>query len=175
MSEDIYKQLVPTPHVRYPTPGRCIYCGAVGVRLTDEHIIPLSLNGTELFIEASCDNCCKITSKFETSIAKETYRTFRLKRGYKTRHKKKKPKKLPLSYIANGKNTSAEIDIVDFPSVYGVVFFPPPGILTNAPINNKNPEMRVNIIGDQVEMDRVLEMLEAESASLDFVFSYGDF
>ena len=45
----------------YPPVGRCIYCGSTDT-LTDEHIIPLALNGTGLLPKSSCVACAKITN-----------------------------------------------------------------------------------------------------------------
>ena len=43
----------------YPSFGECIYCGALAkdVELTDEHIIPYSLGGEAIILDASCKAC----------------------------------------------------------------------------------------------------------------------
>jgi hypothetical protein len=51
------------PPIVYAPVGRCIYCpddGSAG--LGDEHIIPYSLNGTQILPQASCRKCEKITA-----------------------------------------------------------------------------------------------------------------
>ena len=50
--------------------GACIYCGAADVKLTDEHIVPLSIGGQHVLLKASCNECNKITSKFELDVAR---------------------------------------------------------------------------------------------------------
>jgi len=58
-------------HTIIDSKGICIYCGKAGVRLTDEHIVPLSLGGQHVIGEASCHDCAKVTSKFERDVARE--------------------------------------------------------------------------------------------------------
>jgi 5-methylcytosine-specific restriction endonuclease McrA len=45
----------------------CIYCGATepDTKLTDEHIVPLSLGGTLILPKASCLACARQTGKLE--------------------------------------------------------------------------------------------------------------
>src|SRR5271157_403593 len=68
--------------------GACIYCGATGVRLTDEHIVPLSLGGAHILEAASCDNCAKITTRFENDVARGLWGDARIAYNAPTRHKK---------------------------------------------------------------------------------------
>src|SRR5712672_2024078 len=73
MVDDIFTTRIPTPAVTFDPVGRCIYCGATGVDLRDEHIVPLSLNGTMILPRASCRECEKITTRFERSVARNMY------------------------------------------------------------------------------------------------------
>jgi hypothetical protein len=52
-------------HTRIPTRGVCIYCGRTDVRLTNEHLVPLSLGGQHILEGASCNDCADVTKKFE--------------------------------------------------------------------------------------------------------------
>jgi HNH endonuclease len=74
----------------YPAKNYCIYCGAVGIRLTDEHIIPLSLGGAHVLKKASCDSCSKITSKFELKVARGLWGQARLSYNAPSRRKARK-------------------------------------------------------------------------------------
>ncbi len=56
------------PETHYPSPGRCIYCGRSDVALTDEHIIPLALQGFLVLDKASCTECAKVINSFEGPI-----------------------------------------------------------------------------------------------------------
>jgi 5-methylcytosine-specific restriction endonuclease McrA len=85
----------------YPDPGACIYCGKVTPPMTDEHIIPLSLNGHMIFRRASCERCRKATHAFESVVIEKGMASFRIKYGARTR----KPKKQRQSAQARQKLT----------------------------------------------------------------------
>jgi len=72
--------------------GACIYCGAKGVRLTDEHVVPLSLGGAHVLREASCDDCADITKKFEQKVARDLWGDARISFNAPSRRKKQRPK-----------------------------------------------------------------------------------
>lgn len=79
---------------KYDAVGKCIYCGkAKG--LTDEHIIPFSLNGKWVLPKASCQSCAKITSTFEGKVA-NMFSSFRQSANLKTRRPKKRAKTVSL-------------------------------------------------------------------------------
>jgi hypothetical protein len=78
---------------RLPAVGQCIYCGAEGIRLTDEHIVPEGMGGTLILQEASCDPCAKVTSLFERRVMQGFMDHGRRALGVKG--KKKRNKKLP--------------------------------------------------------------------------------
>jgi hypothetical protein len=70
--------------------GACIYCGAAGVRLTDEHVVPLSLGGQHIIEKASCDDCAKITARFERDVAREMWGDARISYNAPSRRKKER-------------------------------------------------------------------------------------
>lgn len=72
--------------------GKCIYCGKSNCRLTDEHIVPLSLGGKHVLKEASCDACAKITSNFELEVARNLWGDARISYNAPSRRKAKRPK-----------------------------------------------------------------------------------
>ena len=86
------------PHgpTRIPTKGACIYCGARDVRLTDEHILPLSLGGQHVIEKASCLNCADITKKFEQDVARELWGDARISYNAPSRRKKNRPTHIQL-------------------------------------------------------------------------------
>lgn len=75
----------------YPSRGLCIYCGATGVPLTDEHIVPLSLGGFHVLRGASCGTCADITKKFEQKIARDLWGDARNAFDAPSRRKKQRP------------------------------------------------------------------------------------
>jgi hypothetical protein len=82
---------------RIPSRGRCIYCGASGVRLTDEHVIPLSLGGFHILEGASCDGCANITTKFERDVAREMWGDARTSYNAPSRRKRERKTHIILS------------------------------------------------------------------------------
>jgi hypothetical protein len=60
-------------HTRIASPGACIYCGARGVVLRDEHVVPLSLGGKHILEGASCRSCEVITTRFERDVARDMW------------------------------------------------------------------------------------------------------
>src|SRR5579859_1475501 len=75
---------------RIPTRGACIYCDAKGVKLTDEHAVPLSLEGQHILEGASCLRCADITKKFEQDVAREMWGDFRNSYNVRSRRKSKR-------------------------------------------------------------------------------------
>jgi hypothetical protein len=66
--------------------GRCIYCpddGSGG--LGDEHIIPYSLNGTQVLPQASCRNCERVTSYLDGFAARSVFYQVRSSAAMQTR------------------------------------------------------------------------------------------
>lgn len=84
-------------HTRIPARGVCIYCGKSGVRLTDEHVVPLALGGVHILEGASCDDCADITKKFEQDVARELWGASRNSYNAPSRRKKKRPTHIILS------------------------------------------------------------------------------
>lgn len=82
---------------RIPSRGACIYCGASGVRLTDEHVIPLSLGGSHILEGASCDDCADITTKFERDVARDMWGDARNSYNAPSRRKKERKTHIILS------------------------------------------------------------------------------
>lgn len=82
--------------------GRCIYCGATTYApgskrpLAGEHIIPFGLNGNLVLLEASCQDCERITGNMESKWLKGSLLACRTFLGLQTRNPKDRPKALPL-------------------------------------------------------------------------------
>ena len=63
---------------RYPSVGRCIYCGLGGSeQLSREHVIPKGLAGSLLFTKASCKSCAAVTAKFEEDCLRFNFSVYR--------------------------------------------------------------------------------------------------
>jgi hypothetical protein len=75
---------------KFPSKGVCIYCGATGVKLTDEHILPLSLGGGHVIADASCLACADVTKRFEQDVARELWGDARISYNAPSRRKKQR-------------------------------------------------------------------------------------
>lgn len=64
--------------------GKCIYCGRTDGPLSREHIIPKGLNGEWTLIEASCEYCREITSRFERDFLKKAFGPARIALGMRS-------------------------------------------------------------------------------------------
>jgi hypothetical protein len=85
---------VPHGPTYYDSKGSCIYCGAQGVKLTDEHIVPYSLGGSHVLRKASCNACADITKRFEQKVARDLWGLARTSFSAPSRRKKQRPKHL---------------------------------------------------------------------------------
>lgn len=134
---------------RIPSKGACIYCHRSGVRLTDEHILPLSLGGSHVIEKASCDDCARITSKFEYEVARNMWGHARNSYGGPSRRKKKRPTMYAFNDIANpGRKIS--IPFNEYPA--GMVFYlmHPAGALIGAhPNHDQSKIWQFRVVADE--------------------------
>jgi hypothetical protein len=73
------------PPIVYDAVGRCIYCPEATGPFSDEHIVPFSLNGTQILQQASCQKCGGITSYLDGYIARSVFYQIRTAAGMRTR------------------------------------------------------------------------------------------
>jgi hypothetical protein len=78
----------------FKSKGACIYCGATGVKLTDEHIVPYSLGGQHVLRDASCLRCADMTKKFEQRVARDLWGDARTAFNAPTRRKRERKTKM---------------------------------------------------------------------------------
>lgn len=104
----------------YDSKGSCIYCGARGVRLTDEHIVPYSIGGSHVLRKASCNACADITKKFEQKVARDLWGIARTSFDAPSRRKKQRPKYLFMPY-PNDSTQGMMVSTSEYPA--GFVFY----------------------------------------------------
>lgn len=100
----------------YKPAGCCIYCGSdkyseydQNRKLGEEHIIPASLGGNLILLEASCKQCEKITSGIETACM-PLYNPGRYHLGIRSRKRKRTRTKLPLTIGRSNEKILIETD-----------------------------------------------------------------
>jgi hypothetical protein len=124
----------------FPPVNCCIYCGAVDVELTTEHIIPFSLDGIMELPKSSCKPCAKITHTFEHTCARQLFGKFRIKHNLRTRRKRERPKELTAYATVNpnkpGQFTkTVNLPAKEYPTELFLYKFKMAGALLGAPAN----------------------------------------
>jgi hypothetical protein len=126
-----------SPARRLPSPSKCIYCGASGIKLNEEHVIPYAIGKNATILEgACCEVCQKIIQPYEQEVLKKQLGVFRAMVEAPTRNKKDRPKSiiLPLvEYDEQGRPLrdlgSREVSIAEGPLILNLWQSPPPRIL----------------------------------------------
>lgn len=158
-----------SPAQRLPTPGKCIYCGAFGVKLTEEHIIPYAIAKNAAIIEgACCEVCQKIIQPYEQEVLKKQLNVFRAMVDAPTRDKRGRPQTiiLPLiEYDEEGRTLrelgNREIPIAEGPLILNLWQSPPPRILGEE-IDPANSEGRPWRYIEASRADPILQMVAQE-------------
>src|SRR3954470_16951768 len=100
---------------RYDAVGQCIYCGTTEAKLSDEHIVPLGLNGMFVLPKASCASCATATSKVERIVLRDVFLHLRTVAGLNTRRPKRRPTHFPLKYNAGSGEQVITLPADEFP------------------------------------------------------------
>jgi HNH endonuclease len=113
----------------FPPVGRCIYCGST-TRLSEEHIIPYSLNGHLVLPKASCAKCAETINRFEQFCTRTTYFPLRQEFKLKSRRKKKnRPNCIRMKIVRDGQIETVDVLDSEYPKSHFRFYVPPPGIL----------------------------------------------
>lgn len=137
--------------------NRCIYCGAVDVELTDEHIIPFALGGIMELPKSSCKRCAKITQTFEHTCARQVFGKFRIRHNIRTRRKKERPTHLE-AFVTTNANKPGQVtkkitvDASEYPTELFLYKFKKAGALLGLPPTLNTLEWEVIGIANPSEM-----------------------
>jgi HNH endonuclease len=112
----------------------CIYCGVTepDAKLTDEHIIPLSIGGTHILPKASCRACATQTAKLEGYAGRKIFQDVRIEYELPTRRPKERPTQLPLRESFSPSPEAAPIRYIaakEYPGALILMIPEPAGIL----------------------------------------------
>jgi len=150
-----------SPKKTYEAVNSCIYCGAAGstTRLTDEHIVPLSLGGTYVLPKASCDECARPIGKLEGYVARHVFQDVRIEFGLPTRRPKERPTQLPLRESFSPSPQLAPIRLVptkDYPGMLLLTVHEPAGILMGrSPETGAKGYPFVRFVGGQERVEQL--------------------
>ena len=100
--------------------GACIYCGATQGPLSDEHVLPYSLGGSDVLRKASCARCAAVTTKFERRVARGLWGEARTAFNAPTRRRKMRSTELVMPG-PSGRGRGLAIPAEEYPA--GFVFY----------------------------------------------------
>ena len=121
--------------VKFEAINRCIYCGVKNAvaELSDEHIIPLSLNGSMILPRSSCKLCAAVTSKIERVCAKEIYGQFRRRYSLKTRRPKNRQTEVTVAVTSVQGDYNVVVKPEETPTLMPLFYLAPAGCLHQPP------------------------------------------
>lgn len=103
------------------------------------------------------------------------YGPLRLKRGFKSRHKKNRPITVPVQIDQAGVRVETAVAISVLPTLYLALELPAPGILSGAPKSTMSPEMKVHLKGDKSEVEAAMRALDVGKAEISAMAALGPF
>lgn len=128
------------PTVRLEPIGQCIYCGSRG-SLTDEHIVPAGLDGNYVLPKASCHDCARTTSGFESKVL-NSIRDLRAGIDMGGRRRKSRPRTAPLTLVSRGIEILHRLAFREHLLPLMLPVFPEPGCFTR-----DQPKQGIDLIG----------------------------
>lgn len=116
--------------VRHAPLGRCLYCLAGGVPLTEEHLIPRALGGRLTLPDAVCDPCRRITGRLEQATLDREFAVPKTLLALKRRRARGKgPSRLPPVRLDGDLGEAATLTADTFPRGFALPAFEPAGLL----------------------------------------------
>lgn len=142
---------------RLPSRKVCIYCGASNVRLTDEHVVPLSLGGRHVLSGASCDACADITKKFEQAVARGLWGDARIGYDAPSRRKRERPTHITLN-DPSGHGKPLRVPYSEYPAQLFFYKMFPAGVLQGLPEDvDVSTRWEFAVVGDEPRREAFLK------------------
>ncbi len=109
--------------------GRCMYCLATGVPLTEEHLIPRALGGRATLRDAVCEPCRRLTGSLEQLTLDREFAVPRTLLALKRRRARGHgPSRLP-AVAVEGDPVATPLTPATFPRTFALPAFEPAGLL----------------------------------------------
>jgi HNH endonuclease len=158
------------PQVRGPI-GRCIYCGKTSPEayLTTEHGMPRGLGGGFVLVNASCNECRKITHRFETICLRGSFLPFRVKIELQKRNNPERPKSFPLRANPAVAGSRKDVDLEDYPDWLHMPLFPEPAMFRGRSHGLEQIELKMTTFANPTKMNEVAAK-HAGTVSADVTF-----
>lgn len=137
--------------------GLCIYCGSLSGPLSKEHVIPNGLLpiGIEplLLRDASCRDCARITSGFETAVLRRLWLPARAGLRLRSYRKRQRPRSFPLTIKKDGQLQEVWLGTEEYPAVVIFPTFTKPAYLDGRPYSggiDVNGTVTIQVAGPPV-------------------------
>jgi hypothetical protein len=124
--------LIQIPSKQYPQLGCCAYCSAT-TQLSKEHIIPFGLGGSLVFLESSCDDCRRATSRVEDFVLRRYLCALRSFLSLPSRKPNQRPDGYKLTLRRGSREWTQKVTLAKHPGVIQFVMFDPPGRVAGRP------------------------------------------
>lgn len=145
------------PDIQLLKVGRCIYCGTTA-NLEDEHLVPAALNGNQVLGDASCRDCAKKTSAFESQFT-NAIRDVRAALSMGTKRRKAKTTTASAHLLVGGRRQTIRLPYADHPNLVVLPEFPLPGCLAG-----REPDLPLSTVGQPVVLSYGVHPLEVARA-----------
>lgn len=151
--------------------GKCIYCKTSAGKLTDEHIVPYGLNGEWELLQASCEDCQKITTKFERRVLADTFRAARAALNLKSyRGKKNRNRSYPLLIKKDGQWQQIELAFPESLKIIPLPGFKPPAFLDNRPYVEGVQYEHIDYLQIGETAEKIAQKLDVDDVGIDLHF-----
>ena len=115
---------------RYTPLGRCLYCLATGVPLTEEHLIPRALGGRLTLRDAVCEPCRRATGRLEQLTLDREFAVPKTLLALKRRRARGNgPSRLPPVVLPGDDVAVTTLTADTFPRSFSLPAFEPAGLL----------------------------------------------
>ena len=113
---------------KYPPVGYCIYCGTTEGQFSNEHIVPLALNGNWILPKSSCPACQAIIQKYENQCLQHMFKPLRTRLNMQSRTPKREFVEVEM-IRPDGSRQTVTVRNEEFPVVAYGMHLPTAGIV----------------------------------------------
>lgn len=145
--------------------GRCLYCLASGVPLTEEHLIPRALGGRSTLRDAVCEPCRRATGRLEQAtldrefIVPKTLLALKRRRARGTG-----PSRMPPVVLVGAGIEPLVLTADTFPRAFALPSFGPAGLLSTDP--DAQSPLRIDFVDCQLDLGTPTRHTAAAAAPL---------
>jgi hypothetical protein len=114
----------------------CIYCGATGVPLSEEHFVSEGLGSRLVLLKASCQRCAIKTSAIERMVLHQSLLVPRVRMGIRRKKRKRNESLFPVPIGHTDGRNIVHTTLDNHPSVLFMPVFNAPGLTVDRPVGS---------------------------------------